>query len=153
MASGTAMAFDYGKKRIGVAVGELSLGQAHPLSVIAASPRSRCYAAIDALIAEWQPSILVLGLPGHTEARPHPHPLAAQVRRFGDELSQRYRLPLTFADETLTSAVALDDATNWRVGGSRRGSDHLDALAAQQILMTWFSLQPVTDRRLVLCAA
>jgi putative Holliday junction resolvase len=63
----TVLAFDFGEKRIGVAVGETLLAQAHPLTVIAASDRERCWQAIAALVTEWQPARLVVGLPTHVD--------------------------------------------------------------------------------------
>lgn len=60
---GTVLAFDFGEKRIGVAVGESALGQAHPLTTIHGEANGERFAAIAALIAQWQPVSLVVGLP------------------------------------------------------------------------------------------
>ena len=62
--AGTVLAFDYGEKRIGVAVGESLLRSAHPLTVIHAHANDERFAAIAALIAEWRPVRLVVGMPG-----------------------------------------------------------------------------------------
>ena len=59
---GTLLAFDFGTKRIGAAVGETALGIAHPLTTIHAADKQRRYAAIEALVREWQPAALIVGL-------------------------------------------------------------------------------------------
>ena len=67
MPEGTVIAFDFGEKRIGVALGETILGQAHPLAVIRAESKEVRTAAIDKLLKEWQPVQLVVGLPTHLD--------------------------------------------------------------------------------------
>lgn len=136
---GTVLAFDFGLKRIGVAVGESSLRQAHPLTTIDASDEAARFDAIAKLIALWQPTRLVVGLPRHQDGRSHE--MEAHCRRFARRLHGRFGLPLDFADETLSSAAA-EEAL--RAGGfdPRRDKARIDALAAQAILATYFDAAP-----------
>ncbi|MBK7900119.1 MAG: Holliday junction resolvase RuvX [Azonexus sp.] len=131
----TVLAFDFGEKRIGVAVGETLLAQAHPLTVIATGDRERRWQAIAALVAEWQPVRLVVGLPTHVDGTAHA--MTERCRRFGDSLRRRHALPVDFADERLSS---LDAQSRLRETGrnARSAKGVLDAVAAQLILQTWF---------------
>lgn len=137
--AGTVLAFDYGEKRIGVAVGESLLKSAHPLTVIHAHANDERFAAIAALIDEWQPVQLVVGMPGTADGSPHA--LAARCTRFGNRLHGRFGLPVAFADERLSSA---DAATRLREAGrdAKSAKAHLDAVAAQVILQTHFDSEP-----------
>ena len=134
---GTVLAFDFGAKRIGVAVGETALAQAHPLTVIHAQANDERFGAIGALIAEWHPVLLVVGLPAHVGNIDTPHTMAARCRRFANQLHGRFGLPVDFADERLTS---LDAEARLRETGhdARSAKAHLDAVAAQLILQTYF---------------
>jgi putative Holliday junction resolvase len=132
---GRALAFDFGTKRIGVAVGDTRIRIAHPLTQIAFEDNRRRFDAIAQLVDEWQPFAFVVGMPSTGAA--NDHPLASQVRRFAQRLRSRFGLPVDFVDEHLTSWAADEIAT--RVGvrkGSRK--DHIDALAACAILELWF---------------
>ena len=135
LTGGTVLAFDFGEKRVGVATGETLLGSAHPLTVICAESNDDRFAAIGKLIAEWQPVQLVVGLPTHADGTPHETTRLAQ--KFAERLQRRYRLPVAFADERLTSVEA---AARLRETGrdSRSARPLLDAVAAQLILQTWF---------------
>lgn len=135
MPEGTVLAFDFGEKRIGVATGETLLGSAHPLTVIHAESNDARFAAIGKLIAEWQPVQLVVGLPTHADGTPHE--MTRLATRFGERLQRRYKLPVGFADERMTS---LDAEARLRETGrnSRTAKPLLDAVAAQLILQTWF---------------
>ena len=98
------LAFDYGAKRVGVAVGNALLAQARPLRTVAAEGDAR-FAAIAALIGEWQPDALVVGVPRHSDGAPHDNTLRA--RRFARQLHGRFRLPVHEVDERYTSTEAL----------------------------------------------
>jgi len=137
--AGTVLAFDFGEQRIGVAVGESLLRQSHPLTVIDAHANAERFAAIAALIAEWQPRRLVVGLPGTADGTPHA--LAARCTRFANQLHGRFGLPVEFADERLTSVEA---ERRLRETGhtARSAKAHLDAVAAQLILQTYFDSEP-----------
>ena len=135
MLEGTVMAFDFGEKRIGVAIGELLLTQAHPLMVIRAESKAERLKAIDALIQEWQPKQLVVGLPTHADGTPHA--MTERCRRFAARLAEHFFLPVALADERLTS---LDAESRLRETGrnAKTMKPLVDAVAAQLILQTWF---------------
>ena len=98
------MAFDFGEARIGVAQGECSIGIAHPLATVTGGSNDEKFAKIAALVGEWQPEILVVGLPLHTDGTEHE--LTRLARKFGRRLSGRFRLPVYWADERLSSVYA-----------------------------------------------
>lgn len=123
-AAGTVLAFDFGLKRIGVAVGEAELGTAHPLPGIAAPG----FAAIGKLVKEWQPAALVVGLP---VAEHGEHALDKRVRRFARQLSGRFRLPVATVDERFTSVEA-----EQLLRGAKKKA--VDSVAAQLILEQYF---------------
>jgi putative Holliday junction resolvase len=123
-AGGTVLAFDFGLKRIGVAVGEAELRSAHPLPGIAAPG----FAAIEKLVKEWRPGMLVVGLP---VAEHREHPLARRVQRFARQLEGRFRLPVARVDERYTSVAAES-----LLRGARRKA--VDSVAAQLILEQYF---------------
>jgi putative holliday junction resolvase len=135
MPDGTVLAFDFGEKRIGVATGETLLGNAHPLTVIHAESNDERFAAIGKLVDEWRPVQLVVGLPTHADGTPHE--MTRLATRFGERLQRRFKLPVGFADERMTS---LDAETRLRETGrnSKRAKPLVDAVAAQLILQTWF---------------
>ena len=132
---GTVLAFDFGEKRIGVATGETLLGSAHPLTVVHAESNDDRFAVIGKLIAEWQPEHLVVGLPTHADGTPHE--MTRLATKFGERLVRRFNLPVSYADERLTS---LDAEARLRETGrnSKSAKPLLDAVAAQLILQTWF---------------
>lgn len=129
------LAFDFGEKRIGVAVGDLSVGIAHPLTTIIAADNRTRFAAIAALIQEWRPVQLVVGLPAHADGAEHE--VGRLARRFAQRLEGRFSLPTQFADERLTSQAA---QARLREQGlrSKKLRAALDAAAAQEILQTYF---------------
>jgi putative Holliday junction resolvase len=138
-AAGTVLAFDYGDRRVGVAVGDTALGIAHPLDGIATQGDARL-AAIAKLIAEWRPVRLVVGMPvleGNA-----PHPLAVRVRGFVRRLEARFRLPVACVDERYSSVEA--EARLRAAGGARRAvraarAREIDSYAAQLILEQFFA--------------
>ena len=132
---GTVLAFDFGEKRIGVATGETLLGSAHPLTVIHALSNDDRFAAIGKLVDEWRPERLVVGLPTHADGTPHA--MTRLASRFGERLARRFALPVSFADERLTSRDA--EARLRETGRDARAAKAVvDAVAAQLILQTWF---------------
>jgi len=133
--TGTVLAFDYGEKRIGVAVGELSLGVAHPLAMLRAEGRERQLAAIAPLVREWCPALLVVGLPSHPDGGEHE--LTRAARRFAARLEAAFAVPAILVDERYTSAMAESALVEIGVPQKRRKSV-LDPMAAQQILQAYF---------------
>ena len=135
----TVLAFDFGTRRIGVAMGNTLTRMAHPLVTIDDERNDARFAAIAALVAEWQPGTLVVGLPTHADGTEHDMTLRAQ--RFARQLEGRFRLPVALVDERWTTEAArsmLEDAgTTGRKGRAAR-----DSVAAQLILQSWFD-EPV----------
>ena len=119
----TVLAFDFGLKRIGVAVGEPELGTAHPLAAV-----SR-FGQIQSLVEEWQPAALVVGLP--TSAQGEPHAMTREAERFARRLEKRFRLPVARVDERFTSVEAES-----RLRGLKKKA--VDSVAAQLILEQYF---------------
>jgi putative holliday junction resolvase len=95
--------FDFGIKRIGIAMGNSLTGHAQPLSVIQAVDNATRFAAIGALIEQWKPARLVVGEPRHPDGAEHDMTLRA--RRFANQLHSRFGLPVTLVDERYSSAV------------------------------------------------
>jgi putative Holliday junction resolvase len=95
------LAFDFGTRRIGVASGNRVTGRATPRTTIAAEGDAR-FAAIQALIGEWQPDALVVGIPFHPDGAAHE--ITQRARRFARQLHGRFRLPVHEVDERYSSA-------------------------------------------------
>ena len=130
----TILAFDFGEKRVGVAVGDTAIGIAHPLTAVKSADKQHRYAAVAALIGEWQPSLLVVGLPAHLDGVEHE--LSRLARKFARELGARFRLPVELMDERLTSAAAEQSLGEAGVAPHKRKS-LVDQVAAQQILQAY----------------
>lgn len=103
MSEQSVLAFDFGLKRIGVAVGNTLLRQAQPLSIIHAATNDGKFAELTALFKEWQPGFCVVGLPLHPDGAEHE--MTVRCRRFANQLSGRYGVPVRLVDERYTSAV------------------------------------------------
>lgn len=97
------LAFDFGTLRVGVASGNTVTRTATPLRTVAAVGDAR-FAALGKLIAEWQPSALVVGVPVHPDGAPHENTVRAQ--RFARQLHGRFRLPVHEVDERYTTTEA-----------------------------------------------
>ena len=119
----TVLAFDFGLKRIGVAVGEPELRTAHPL------PAVFRFDEIQPLIAEWQPAALVVGLP--TSVQGEAHKMTRQAEDFARRLEKRFKLPVARVDERYTSVEAES-----RLKGLKKKA--VDSVAAQLILEQYF---------------
>lgn len=138
-ASGASvLAFDFGTRRIGVAVGEPLLGSARPLATIDAEDNATRFNAIARLVAEWQPRQLVVGLALGLDGGEHE--MTLRCRRFAHQLEGRFRLPVALVDERLSSADAESSLAaqgqNWK-----QRKQTLDAEAAATILHDYFSQQ------------
>ena len=134
-AEGTVLAFDFGEKRIGVAVGEHLLGIAHPLATVAAEANDERFRQIADLIAEWRPALLLVGLPLSVDGSEHE--LTVLSKKFARRLDGRFGLPVAMMDERYTSAQASQSLAEIGVSG-RRQKPMLDQVAAQHILQSYF---------------
>ena len=121
------MAFDFGTRRIGVAVGNTLTKAGQPLKIIEEPSESERFRTIQILIKEWQPDQLVVGLPCHPDGTEHE--MSAKARRFGNQLQGRFHLPVEWVDERYTSAV---------LEGNPDMRDNLDAQSAALILEQYF---------------
>ena len=119
----TLLAFDFGLKRIGVAVGNTVLKQARPLTIIHAETNDAKFSAVGALIQEWQPAVCVVGLPLHPDGTEHE--MTARCRRFANQLHGRFGVDTVLVDERFSSAV-LPQHANSRI------DDQSAALILQQ---------------------
>ena len=132
--AGTILAFDFGTRRTGVAVGETTLGLAHPLATIVAGSDDERLAAIASLVREWQPVLLVVGLPTHADGTPHA--MTARAQDFAGGLEARFRLAVDLVDERYSTEVATAALADAGVGA--RGHKPLrDQVAAQIILQAY----------------
>ncbi|MGH8161258.1 MAG: Holliday junction resolvase RuvX [Gammaproteobacteria bacterium] len=133
------LGFDYGTKRIGVAVGETVTGSARGLKALhTTADGSPPWDDIAALLDEWRPADLVVGLPRHLDGRDSP--LASSARAFATELERRSSLPVALCDEALSTEAARARLAERRKTGARRATrDDLNAEAACRILQTWLT--------------
>jgi putative Holliday junction resolvase len=130
----TLLAFDFGARRIGVAVGTTRLRTARPLTTIDTERNDQRFTAIAALIEEWQPDRLVVGVPLHADGTEHG--MTARARRFAHQLEGRYRLPVVQVDERHTTQLARS-ALQAEGRGGREHRALRDAVAAQIILQAY----------------
>ena len=128
----TLMAFDFGEKRIGAAIGQTVTRTATPLETIPVRRSRPDWNAIDRLIGAWSPDALVVGLPLNMDGTPQW--ITDRARRFANRLHARSGLPVHFADERLSTREAWIRLIE---SGSRR--DGPDPVAAQVILEGWFA--------------
>lgn len=133
--TGTVLAFDFGEKRIGVAVGETMLKTAHAHTTISSEITEVRFTAIKKLIDEWQPSLLIVGLPTYLDGTEHT--LTQLAKKFAQRLEGRFNLPVMMIDERLSSAEASQQLSNAGIN-AREQKSIIDAVAAQVILQSYF---------------
>lgn len=136
----SCISFDYGLRRIGVAVGNESLQTARPLTVVSNNNGTPDWASIDKLIATWQPAYIVLGWPltldGNEQA------ICTQIKGFAKRLRSRFSVEVHFTDERFSSIAAQDKIRQMRSSGQRRKRTQkgdIDSVAAAIILESWFA--------------
>lgn len=130
----TLLAFDFGSRWIGVAVGDTETRIANPLGMFQATSGERRVAEIDALVREWRPGRLIVGLPLAMDGTEHD--MTRRARRFARQLEARFRLPVVLADERLSSASARETLREDGRGG-REHKHETHALAASVILQSY----------------
>ena len=136
---GTVLAFDFGLQRVGVAVGEVEIGSAHPLPPLAAATQPGRFTAIERLVKEWRPALLVVGRPLGEDGAPHE--MTRRADRFARQLNGRFALPVEMVDERYSSAE-VESRVRAVYGGRKaavlaRGKT-LDSQAALIILEQYF---------------
>ncbi len=136
MSSATYLGFDYGTKRIGIAVGNTVSVSATALDTIQVRKDQPDWDHISRLIAEWQPDALIVGWPIQMDNTDNP--VTPRARRFGNQLQGRYNLPVHHVDERLSSHMALSEI---REAGynSQRSRGLVDSYAAREILQTFLN--------------
>jgi len=105
VAEAVMLGFDFGARRIGVAIGNTVTGEARPLAVLPAEGDAR-WTRIAGLIEQWQPAELAVGIPRHPDGAAHE--LTARCEKFARQLEGRFRLPVARVDERYSSAVVED---------------------------------------------
>ncbi|RKZ36827.1 MAG: Holliday junction resolvase RuvX [Gammaproteobacteria bacterium] len=141
----SVMGFDYGTKRIGIAVGQTLTRTARPLAIVLVKNRQPDWKLISTLIQEWQPDTLIVGLPKYADGSDNA--ITDIVRRFSRQLQGRYQLSVQTIDETLSSVAAAEKISTCpsfskgkiKPYKTSKGRKALDAIAAQIILETWFT--------------
>lgn len=121
----TCLGFDFGLKRIGVAVGNTGVRQAQPLTIIEEPSNDGKFRAIASLIKDWQPALIVVGVPFHVDGAEHE--MTLRCRRFANQINGRFGLPVVLVDERFSSAVL-----------PQRQGERIDAQAAAIILQQYF---------------
>ena len=140
--AGSVLAFDFGLQRVGVAVGEPEIGTAHPLPALAALTQPGRFTAIERLVREWKPALLVVGRPLGEDGAPHE--MTRRAERFARQLSGRFGLPVKLVDERYSSAEV--ESRMRAAYGARKAvklarGKTLDSQAAQLVLEQFFNDQ------------
>ena len=119
----TILAFDYGTRRVGVAVGNTETRASQALKTISATNADTLFKELENLLKEWQPDQIIVGLPTHPDGTEHE--MTTKAKRFGNQLHGRFNVPVSWVDERYTSAVLESDP---------KMQDNLDAHSAALIL-------------------
>jgi putative Holliday junction resolvase len=137
----TVLAFDFGTRRIGMAIGNTLTGSARELSTIDETRDEQRWNAIASVIAEWQPQILVVGLPVHADGAPHA--MTARAAAFAQRLRTTFAIAVETADERHTTQAAQAEIVE--AGGGRAAREARDAVAARLILQGWLDERARAD--------
>ncbi len=138
MANRTLIAFDFGTKSIGVAIGQEVTGTARPLTAFKAQDGVPDWGKVEKMLNEWQPDLIVVGLPLNMDGTEQP--LTARARKFANRLHGRFGKPVELQDERLSTVEARADL--FERGGFRAlDKGQVDATSAVIILESWFSRQ------------
>ena len=131
----SALSFDYGTQRIGVAFGQSVSATARPITILKAIDGVPNWSLIEKLIAQWRPDILIVGMPYHLDGTDSK--FLPRAIKFANRLNGRFNLPTFGMDERLSSKAAFEkaNATNGSIGNSLK----IDDVAAQIILENWFN--------------
>jgi putative Holliday junction resolvase len=136
---GSVLAFDFGLQRVGIAVGELEIGTAHPLPPLVAATQPGRFTAIASLVKEWRPALFVVGRPLGEDGAPHE--MTRRAERFARQLGGRFGVPVELVDERYSS-VEVESRVRETYGARKavklaRGK-MLDSQAAQLVLEQYF---------------
>ena len=136
----TLLGFDFGTKRIGIAIAQEVTGIANPLTTVTAVKHKPDWDSISKIIQEWQPDLLVVGLPLHMDGTEQE--MTQSARRFSNQLNGRYNIPIALMDERLSSNEA-ESILNEQSGSQSLFHDkaQIDMISAQLILQSWIECQ------------
>ncbi len=137
--SDTYLGFDFGNKKIGVAVGQTATCTASPLQTIRSINQKPDWTTISALINEWQPAGFVVGI--SRQADGSDNPITPRIKKFCQQLEGRYNLPVFQIDETLTTFEAKQLLFDELQVNAGKLWEVQDQLAAQLILQSWLNTQ------------
>jgi putative Holliday junction resolvase len=136
----TYLGFDFGLKKIGVAIGDTETGLANALTTIHSIPKQLRWKTIQELIVNWEPAGIIVGISRNMDGSEHE--VTRAIQKFARQLEGRFSLSVTQVDETLSSREA------WQLLYQETGVSHAkavklqDQIAAQLILQTWLDQQP-----------
>ena len=133
-AAQTIIGFDFGEKRIGVAVGNTITSKAQALTTLHVESNAARLDAVEKLVSAWKPTSFVVGQPEHADGRPHV--VAHLAKKFGNRLTEKFHLPVNYVNETLSSTEASSLLAARGVKGVAQKSE-IDAVAAQVILQSY----------------
>jgi len=133
------LGFDFGTKRIGVAVGQIITQTARPLDTIKANNGEPQWDSLNKLIKTWQPDALIVGIPLNMDGTEQF--ITQKARQFADQLAEHYQLPVHGVDERLTTKAAREYLFN-EGGYKALQQGQVDSVAAQLILQTWLRTNP-----------
>jgi putative Holliday junction resolvase len=137
MSERPVLAFDFGEKRIGVAIGQTLTNTARPLTQIGCDGDLPQWSEVDKLINNWRPNIILVGLP--LNMNDSESPISKKAQHFMRELEQRYKKTVIAVDERLTSHAARERLTD--AGRNKPTKKEINSVAAQIILETWLQEQ------------
>lgn len=139
----TLLGFDFGTKRIGIAIAQEVTGTASPLTTVKAIKQKPDWQSITKIITEWQPDLLVVGIPLHMDGTEQAMTQAA--KRFSNQLNGRYQIPIALIDERLSSNEAESIISERNEQSITRSvfqhKEQIDMISAQLILQSWMSSQ------------
>jgi len=135
----TLLGFDYGKRRIGIAVGQELTASSSPLATVYVKDSTPDWTAITKHIDEWRADALVVGIPFNMDGSKHE--MTQSARRFARQLEERYHLPVCTVDERLSSVEAehILNESEKKPRGFKQKKEMIDQVAAQLILNTYFN--------------
>lgn len=139
MTAETVLAFDFGEKRIGVAIGNTLTREARPLAILRSVTPAQRFEQIAQLLKEWAPERLVVGIARSAEGQDGP--MTKRCERFANQLEGRYRVPVERVDERYSSVAAEALRRELRGLNLRKASSGVDDLAAQIILQSYFEAE------------
>jgi len=136
------LGFDFGNKRIGIATGDTVTGAAAPSGAVTSTARGIDWGAIERLLSQFKPEVLVVGSPRHADGTESP--LSAAADRFAEELGRRSRLPVERCDEygsSIEAAETLRGARRTGIHARRLQRGDVDGAAAAIILQRWLQAE------------